>query len=351
MAESGRDRGVGGLVLVASLVVLVAGLKAAGPLVIPFLLSLFLAMLSLPLLQWMLRRGLLTTVAVFATIMVDLVVLAGIVVLVAGSFRDFTAAAPRYQARLVEMQGVTVEWLRAHGVDASRWITTDLVNPGSVLEMVGTMLSGIAGVLSNAVFVVLFMVLILFEAVGFPAKLHTAFGGQRGVLDQFTRVKNDVQRYLGVKALISLLTGGLIAGALALLGVDFPLLWGLVAFILNYIPNLGSILAAVPTILLALVEYGPGKALVVALVYLAVNALLGNVVEPLLLGRQFKLSTLVVFVSMVFWGWIWGPVGMLLSVPLTMIVKISLEASQELRWIAVLLEPGSAEPGGLPEVR
>ncbi len=130
------------------------------------------------------------------------------------------------------------------------------------------------------------------------------------------------------------------AAALAIIGVDFPLLWGMLAFLLNYIPTFGSILAAIPPVLLAMVQLGPGHAIAALAVFVMLNVLLGNFVEPYFMGRRLGLSTLVVFLSLVFWGWVWGPVGMLLSVPLTMIVKIMLENTEDLSWIAVLLGAG-----------
>ena len=151
----------------------------------------------------------------------------------------------------------------------------------------------------------------------------------------------EVQRYLGQKTLISLTTGSLVAAAMAIIGVDFPLLWGMLAFLLNYIPALGSILAAIPPAILAIVqpELGFGSVLAVAIVFLSINIALGNFLEPYLMGRGLGMSPLVVFLSLIFWGWVWGPVGMLLSVPMTMIIKIMLENTEDLRWIAVLLGP------------
>ncbi|UCE63456.1 MAG: AI-2E family transporter, partial [Nitrospirota bacterium] len=123
-----------------------------------------------------------------------------------------------------------------------------------------------------------------------------------------------------------------------LLGIDFPLIWGLLAFLLNYIPNLGSIIAAIPAVLLGYIQFDPGRALLVALGYVIINIVFGNFVEPRLMGRKLGLSTLVVFLSLVFWGWLWGPVGMLLSVPMTMIVKISLESNPSTQWVGILMD-------------
>jgi predicted PurR-regulated permease PerM len=192
--------------------------------------------------------------------------------------------------------------------------------------------------------VFLIMVFLLFEASGLPAKLQDAFGWRDEVMSRFT---SEIQRYLAIKTLVSLGTGFLIGFGMWLSGVGYFLLWGLIAFLFNYVPNVGSILAAVPPVILSLLDAGFGKALLVGLIYLAVNLTLGNFIEPHLMGRQFGISTLVVVLSLIFWGWLWGPVGMLLSVPLTMIVKIMLENTEDLRWVARLIganpRPGAVE--------
>ncbi|MEL7401671.1 MAG: AI-2E family transporter, partial [Pseudomonadota bacterium] len=152
------------------------------------------------------------------------------------------------------------------------------------------------------------------------------------------RFSSSVQQYLAIKSLVSLGTGITIGLILWIIGVDYAPLWALVAFLLNYIPNIGSIIAAIPAVLIALIQLGVGEALLVGLSYVLVNTVFGNVVEPRLMGRSLGLSTLVVFISLVFWGWILGPVGMLLSIPLTMVMKIALESRPQSRWIATLLD-------------
>jgi predicted PurR-regulated permease PerM len=204
------------------------------------------------------------------------------------------------------------------------------------LDVVTGTLRGVAAVFSNLFLMMLTIVFILMEATGFRDKLHLAFGGTGGA-ERFDVIRTQVQRYLGIKTLISLTTGGIVAAAMAIIGVDFPLLWGLVAFLLNYVPSLGSVIAAIPPILLAVVQLGIGHAIAVAAVFVAVNVALGNFVEPYFMGRRLGLSTLVVFLSLIFWGWVWGPLGMILSVPLTMIARIMFENTEDLRWIAVLL--------------
>lgn len=338
-----RDRGARFLILAASLVVVVAGLKAAAPLILPFLVAVFLAVISIPLLTWLQQRKVPTALAVIITVLVDIAVLAALGLVVGRSVNEFTAAAPRYQQRIQGLVSAVMGALEARGVDTSQWQPVQFLNPGALFDMVGSTLSAVTSVLSNTFLVLLTLIFILFEATAFPRKLRAAFGGRSEYTDRFAVVTRQIQRYLAIKTLISLATGVFAGLWVGLLGLGVPLLWGLIAFIFNYIPNLGSIIAAVPPILLALVQFGVWRAVGVAAGYVAINVVLANFLEPYLMGRRLGLSTLVVFMSLVFWGWVWGPVGMLLSVPLTMVVKIALENTADLRWIAVMLDPNPAE--------
>ncbi len=333
------------LLIAASLVVVIAGLRAAAPIALPFALSLLLAILSLPLLLWLQDKRIPTTLAVLLTVLANIVCLGTIVLIVGGSVESFTREAPKYADRLQQMNAALLAWLQSKGIEVSPEIARDVINPGRAMAFVGQMFNSLASVLSNFILVIITTIFILFEITQFPQKLRLVFGSQDSDSDTFTKIIVDVQRYLGIKTLISLATGILIGVWVAILGVDFPILWGFLAFLFNYIPNLGSILAAVPTLLLALVQLGPGAAALVGLGYLAVNMVLGTFVEPYFMGRKLGLSTLVIFLSLVFWGWVWGPVGMLLSVPLTMVVKILLENSENFRWVAVLLAPTPAQDG------
>jgi predicted PurR-regulated permease PerM len=143
-----------------------------------------------------------------------------------------------------------------------------------------------------------------------------------------------------IKTLISVVTGIIITIFLKIVGVHYAVLWGLVAFLLNFIPSIGSIIAAVPAILMALVQFNFGTALIVAVGYVVVNILIGSIIEPRVLGRGLGLSPLIVFLSLIFWGWLLGPVGMLLSIPLTIMIKIALDTQPNTKWIATLLGTG-----------
>lgn len=340
------DRGPYILIIAASLVIVIAGLRAATSIIVPFLLSVFVAIISLPLQNWLIARRVPSGLAVLLTLIVDILILVGFGFLVGGSVQGFATEYPKYQEKFLALAEPKIDWLNALGANISKDAISDFLRDNVFTLFKGALIRG-ATLLSNVVLVFLTILFVLFEASGFSAKLERAFGHSTRKSGRMDKIKRDIQQYLVVKTLVSLVTGLFVGVSLALIGVDFPVLWGLLAFLLNYIPSFGSIIAAVPPILLAVIQLGNGHALAVAIVFVAVNVLLGNLLEPHLMGRQLGLSALVVFLSLVFWGWVWGPVGMMLSVPLTMIVKIMLENTQDLRWIAVMLGSGKEQhPAG-----
>ena len=332
------------LLVAACVVVLVAGLRAASSIMIPFLVAVFIAAISLPLLTWLQRR-LPMIVAVLGTILVDLLVIALAGYLVGSTANQVAGEMGEIQSTLTEWIEDGGDWLEERGVPVASWLAGDdslslalfsRFEPGFLVDFVNRTLRTTTAALSSFLVISLIVIFTLFEAASFGPKVRAAFGSA-GAEARFARAMHEIQHYMGIKTVISLATGLLIGIWVGVMGVEFAVFWGLVAFVLNFIPNLGSIIAAVPTTLLAMVQIGVGRALLVALGYLVVNMVIGNFIEPPLLGRQLGLSTLVVVLSLVFWGWVWGPVGMLLSVPLTMVVKILLENTEEFRWVAVLL--------------
>jgi len=212
-----------------------------------------------------------------------------------------------------------------------------------LVDTMGIAVGAFADILSQTLFVLLTVLFILAEAAGFPRKLGEAFSESMGGVSEARRAVGSVHEYVRVKTEVSLATGLLAFFLCLTVGVDSAILWGILAFALNYIPTVGSLVAALPPILLAFVQLGWQESLIVLIGYFVINIVIGSVLEPRMMGRKLGLSALVVFLSLVFWGWVWGPVGMLLSVPLTMVVKILLEQSDDLRWIAILLGPGGEE--------
>jgi AI-2 transport protein TqsA len=230
-------------------------------------------------------------------------------------------------------------WLKSHKIDTAGLAVTKLFDTNAAMKLVAKGLNSLGKVVTNGLLILMIVIFMLIEASSLPVKLHTIFGHEENSLENFDKFINTVKQYMAIKTWVSLLTGLAVFIWLVILGVDYAVLWGLLAFFLNYVPNIGSIIAAIPAVLLALIQFGFVKSIIVASGFVVINLLVGNVIEPRFMGRGLGLSTLVVFLSLIFWGWVLGPVGMLLSVPLTMTAKIALDSREETRWIAILLGP------------
>jgi len=348
--QAGFSAGARFLMILAAFIVVVAGLKAAEAIAVTFLLSAFIAIICAAPFSMLRARGLSSWATLSIVVVAVLVAQLVFVSILATSVTEFRVNLPLYQERLQLLNGQLIVWLGQMGLEIPLDVYDNYFNPAALMKLAGTTLTSLGGVLSNATLITLTVIFMLFEGKNLPAKMQLAFEGRVSFsgLDQFV---NDVNRYVTIKTVISLITGLLVFVWLWLLNVDFPLLWGLLAFLLNFIPNIGSIIAAVPAVLLALVQLGVGDAVLVAAGYIAVNMVLGNFIEPRYMGRGLGLSTLVVWLSLVFWGWVLGPVGMLLSVPLTMLLKIAFEARAETRWLAILMGEGKPARADMPAAR
>jgi len=322
----------------AAAVIVIAGVKSAATMLVPFLLATFIAVVSAPLVRWLTNRRIPEVLSVLLLLSGFILIGTLLATFVGSTLNDFYKDVPVYEQQLGSLVQDGVIWLRSLGLEVADNIVTEYVNPGAVMKMVASVFNGLGGVLTNTFLILFTVVFILLEASSFPAKLKRAFGEQTTAFAHFERFSSSVQQYLAIKTLVSLGTGCCIGLILWIIGVDYAPLWALVAFLLNYIPNIGSIIAAIPAVLIALIQLGIGEAILTGASYVVVNTVFGNMVEPRLMGRSLGLSTLVVFVSLVFWGWVLGPVGMLLSIPLTMVMKIALETRPQSRWIATLLD-------------
>jgi len=326
------------LITAAAAVVVIAGMKSAAAILVPFLLAAFIALLSAPLMHWLTRHKIPEVLAILLLMVAFILVGTLLASFVGTTVNAFYKDMPGYEQKLQALTSQGVAWLRSMGVEVADNIIREYVNPGVVMKTVASVFNGLGSVLANTFLILFTVIFILLETSGFPQKVKRAFGEETQAFNYFARFSESVQQYLLIKTLVSFGTGATVGLFLALIGVDYWAMWALVAFLLNFIPNIGSIIAAVPAVLIALIQLGPGEAILTAGIYVGVNTLFGNVVEPRLMGRSLGLSTLVVFLSLIFWGWVLGPVGMLLSIPLTMVVKIALETNPQTRWIATLLD-------------
>jgi len=326
------------LIGLAAFVIVVAGMQAAASLLVPFLLAAFIAIICLPPLHWLAAKRVPSGAAVLLIALA--IVLIGLLLgaFVGSSVADFSHNLPSYQVRLKALTGDTLQWLAGFGISISSQSALDALNPSAAMGLAGKLLAGLGNALTNTFLIILTVIFLLIEATALPYKWKE-MGSSAPPVQGFETFISSVSSYFSIKTWVSLATGVFISIWLAVIGVDYPLLWGLIAFLFNFVPNIGSIIAAVPAILLALVQLGGGEALLAGVGYLIANVLMGNVIEPKFMGKGVGLSTLVVFLSLVFWGWVLGPVGMLLSVPLTMIVKLALESNEQTHWLAILLGP------------
>ena len=329
----------------AAVVVVIYGMQMMSVLLVPFLIAAFLALITVKPMLWLQAHRVPSILAALLIVTMLMLILATVGAILGTSIAEFTAALPAYQARLdVIIDGVFKFVVKNFNVDESIQSMSDMIDPGFAMGLVAGLLNSLREVLTNTFLIVFTMIFILLEAGTARTKFEAAFGRSADTLENVRDFMQNLGRYLGIKTLISMATG-LCAGTLTWsLGLDFPLLWAMLAFLLNYVPTIGSIIAAVPAVLLALIQIGPGAAGATAVGFIFINIVFGNFLEPRLMGYGVGISPLVVFVGLVAWGWIFGPVGMLLSVPLTMTLKMALESDDRTRWIAILL--GSERDAG-----
>lgn len=327
------------LLAVAALVIVVAGLKAGGKVFVPVLLAFFLAVPCFPVIGWLRGKKLPGWAAILVTLAMLGLLVAGFGAFVATSVDQMGELAPSYQAKLEALATPWIERARAEGLDIDKFLNFEYL-----FGLFGGLLGGMATLFSEGLLVLLITVFILVEGLQFEKKFAAAVP-QEAVRGRLKRMNSEIVQYLVIKTVVSLATGLWVGVWVWVQGLDLPLFWGVTAFLFNYVPNLGAFISAVPAVLLALVQLGPGGAVVTALAYLVSHMVIGNFVEPHLMGKQLGLSPLTVLLSLLFWGWVWGIVGALLAVPLTMVIKIMLENSPNLAWLGHLMEEAGHAKG------
>jgi AI-2 transport protein TqsA len=334
--ENSRRTGTGFLVHAAAFVIVVAGMQAATGLIVQILLAAFIAIIATPLFVSLQRKRLPASLSLLIIVLIILGVGLGVVALLGSSLPQLATKIPEYQSLLQGHLSDLFVWLRSHDVEVDEAVA-GLLNIQNAMGVATTAVTTASGLLGNALMIFILVAFMLIEAAILPAKVRSLPGMTEETWSQLVVATDSVRHYMGMKTVISGLTGVIVTIVMSLMGVDFPFLLGFVAFLFNYIPTVGSIIASIPGIALALIQFGPGRAVLVGVFYFTLNTVIGNVLEPRVMGRGLGLSPLVIMISMMVWGWVLGPVGMLLSVPLTMAIKIGLECVDSTRGAAVLL--------------
>ena len=337
-------------------VILIQGLRFAEPIVLPVALAGFLAIICLPVVLWLQKKR----IPLMAAIPMTVLAVAGVfgLLILVGS-QQLTELQVRLVAQAQAIEPVIDKWLlviedrfalpEEGGIKAA---VLGLMNISTMASLATGATTWALSFVSSTFLVFLILAFGLGEAAVFPRKLGAIAGDVTASNERLSTIVGEVQGYLVIKTLVSLATGVLLGLVTWAMGLKLPILLGLIAFVFNYVPTIGSVLASIPALALALIEVEPvtggflgfdlQRTVIVGLGYLTVNIVFGNWLEPTLMGRRLGLSTLVVVLSLVFWGWLWGPIGALLSVPLTMVVKIMLENTKDLKWVAVLLDKAPA---------
>ena len=315
------------LFALAAIAVVAGAMKVASGLLVPALLAMFIAIVCTEPMYWMIEKGLPRSLAIILVVIMLLAISSIVPLVISGSYVQFTRELPVYQERADRLLEQAVIWVNQYGYDLDSLRT--IFDPAEALGYVQVVLAALGGILSRYLLIMLLVIFILVDVPRALNNRNTTAG----------EIIRTVQRYFAIKTFTSMLTGGLVAIWLILLDVQYPLLWGFLAFLLNFVPNIGSVLAAIPAIILTLLFDGYLTAIIVTIGYVVINVGISNGLEPRIMGQRLGLRFVWIFVSLIVWGWILGPVGMLLAVPLTMTLRIALEKHPDTIWIAHILMP------------
>ena len=332
------------LMAVITCILVAAVLKITSSVVLPFTVSLLLAIVISPLVKFLERFHMPRIISVLLVVIFLIGGLVFIGMVLFSSSRSIVALYPRYEARLTEIYIYVARFFELP-YDQHLSFIDNLWGQLDIRNRVRLMTLGFSNAflmfLSSAFMVVIFTVFLLLEASFFREKLDKAFEGERAeqIKKISASVMTQVTHYLSIKFIISVINGVLVGIGLRIVGVEFAIVWGVIQFVVNFIPNLGSIAVGVAATTFALIQFWPNPAPIVAtgLVMLIINMILGSILDPKIMGDRLGLSPLVVLVSLLLWGWLWGFVGLIIAVPMMAIIKIVCENIPVLEPISVLL--------------
>jgi len=322
---------------IAVLIIILAGIVALQDVIELILLALFFTIITLHPILLLEKKKVPYTLAIVIVLSSISLALFIFSTIIGGSVSKFLLDLPLYGEKLTKIITGLIASLNDLGMNINEKQLVGLIDPGKILSFTTIAVSKLGKILSDYFLIILIMIFMLLEFKNFLLKIdliEKKFGKSMGLLNE---IAISIRHYLSIKTYVSIITGVLIWLSLTIIGVNYAILWGLIAFLLNYIPNIGSLLAAVPTILFALLQLGLNGFIWTSVSYLLINMIVGNIVEPKIMGKGLGLSTLVVFISLIVWGFLLGTVGVFLSVPITIAIKILLEQNKKTHWIAVLL--------------
>jgi AI-2 transport protein TqsA len=321
-------------------VVVLVGMRLAAPILNPILFAVVLALLFSPLYSWLGHRGLPTPLALVIMLVFVGAIFLGLFFTLGTSIGRFTERLGFYTSQLDGRLDDLDALIGRLGL--SNFDLKEVVKPGALADALGVLLSGIAGFLSDLFLILAIMLFLLAEGRAMMGRLQVSVPEDHPRVSRLIEVGHNVVRQFGLRAIVNLFTALGVTVLLLILGIDFPLLWGILTFFLSFVPYIGLFIALTPAVVLALAEFGPSRALLFIVGVIVVNIVAENVLSPMLMGRGLNLSPTVVFLSFILWAWVLGGPGAFLAVPITLFVIGMLETFPETRWLASLM--GASSP-------
>jgi predicted PurR-regulated permease PerM len=325
------------LILGASLVVVVAGLRAAAAFIAPALLAMLLAVAVLPMIHWLERKRLPTWVSILLVIVGGLLIGSALIFFVSMSLVRLGIHLPAYQESFTAKLTALANWLARYGVPMPSASSSEFFSVSRIFSVLGTVFGILSRGLTAALLSLLLFVVFSIEAARVTRRIGTQLGVESPAAARFVRLGKDIASYFRVRAYNNLFVGAALTGLFWGFGVDFAGLWGVLAFFLGFIPNIGLPLAVAPAVVLAWIQHGGLTALLIIGGAILINILGDYVLTPRMAGKALNMSIATIFLSFIFWAWIFGPLGALISIPLTSIVMMALDSYRETRWMANLM--------------
>jgi AI-2 transport protein TqsA len=345
--STGLPRGLEVLIGFAAAIVILAGVKASSSLVGPAFLALVLTIAVHPMRRW-LDRFMPTWAASLVCLLTVYVTVVVLAICVVAAVARFAALLPQYQDQFTDLITNITDTLKKIGVDPDKLHQiSSSFDLGALADLLGEILNGAASLVSNLVFLLTLILFMTLDAGSFPRLMAAAQEARPQLIDSLVAFARSTRSYLIVSTVFGLIVAVMDTVALALLGVPAPLVWGLLAFLTNYIPNIGFIIGLIPAAILALLEGGFGQMMWVIVIYCAINLVIQSIIQPKVVGDAVGLSTTLTFLSLVFWAWVMGPIGAVMAIPLSLLVKaVLVDADPQNHWLVPLVanSDSSKEP-------
>jgi len=333
------------MLFLAATIVVLAGMRLGAPIVTPTLFALVLSLIFSPIYSWLKRRGLPASLALLIMLVGLGILFTALFALLSVSIGKFSGRIAFYTTQLDIRTDELQTLLESMGVSSLN--LREVVEPGAIVGALGSVLSGLGSFLSNLFLILMITLFLLGEGPALVARLRASVAPDNPQFARLTVVGRGVIRQLGLRAITNFVIGTGITVLFWVLGVDFPLLWGVLAFFLSFVPYIGLPIAAAPGVFLALAEFGVGRAVLVILGVVVINQLAEYGLDPLLLSKGLQLSPAVVFLSFTLWAWLLGAPGAFLAVPITLLLSAMFDTFPETRWLAGLMttRPATDAPG------